>query len=144
MEALDDPSKDNDGQAIIKGGTLLIDVAGEDCKGLKVPSTVTVTGGTLRINANGNGSRGIQTDGDMTISEDDNATLITIAANGNLCTLAEDVSDPHRCMGMKIDGNLTIDAGTVTVTNTGNKSRGIKVGGKYTRNGGTVDASITN
>jgi len=43
---------------------------------------------------------------------------------------------------MKIDGDLTINGGTVTVTNTGSKSRGIKVAGTYTKNGGTVSANF--
>ncbi len=137
------PDKENNGEVIIKGGTLNIDVNNEDSKGIKSDGNIYISGGTFNINANGNGSRGIQTDGSMVISEDDNTTNITIAANGAQCTAKEDADDPHRCMGMKIDGDLTINAGTVTVTNTGNKSRGIKVTGTYTKNGGTVTASIT-
>ncbi len=138
------PDKENNGQIIMKGGTINMDIAGEDCKGMKADGLVTVSGGTITINANGNGSRGIQTDGDMVIGEEDNSTLITIAANGARCTAAEDADDPHRCMGMKVDGDLTINAGTITVTNTGAKSRGIKVGGTYRKYGGTVSASISN
>ena len=44
-------------------------------------------------------------------------------------------------MGMKIDGNLTVNAGVITVTNTGTKSRGIKCT-TYTKNGGTVTANL--
>ncbi len=138
------PDKEHNGEVIIKGGTLVMDIAGEDCKGIKCDNDISISGGTFRINANGNGSRGIQTDGSMVIGEEDNATNITIAANGARCTAPEDAGDPHRCMGMKIDGNLTVNAGTVTVTNGGDKARGIKVGGTYTNNGGTVSASITN
>ncbi len=138
------PDKEHNGEVIIKGGTLNINIAGEDCKGIKCDYDISVSGGILSINANGNGSRGIQTDGSMVIGEEDNATNITIAANGARCTAPEDADDPHRCMGMKIDGNLTVNAGTVTVTNDGDKARGIKVGGTYTNNGGNVSASITN
>ncbi len=140
-EASDD--KENNGEVIIKGGTIKMDINGEDCKGLKTDGLITVSGGTLNINSNGNGSRGIQPDGDMVIGEEDNTTVISINANGARCTNSEDADDPHRCMGMKIDGDLTVNAGTITVTNEGSKSRGIKVGGKYTKNGGSVSASIT-
>ena len=138
-------AEDNTAYAFITGGTLNITMAGsEDTKGIKAEGGVQITGGTFSINANSNGSRGIQTDGNMTISEDDATTTMTIAATGGLCTLDEDSDDPHRCMGIKVDGNLTINAGTVTVTNTGTKSRGIKVGGTYTLNGGTVSANVKN
>ena len=139
-----DPDEENNGQVIIKGGNINIEVSHEDCKGIKCDSLVTISGGTFVITASGNGSRGIQTAGNMVIGEEDNTTSITIKATGGLCTAEEDELDPHRCMGMKIDGNLTINAGTITVTNTGNKSRGIKVGGTYTKNGGTVTANIKN
>ena len=137
--------EENTGSVIIKGGTFAITMAGnEDTKAIKADGDITISGGTFVINANSNGSRGIQTDGDLTISEDDNTTNITIAANGGLCTQAEDAEDPHRCMGMKIGGDLTVKGGTITVTNNGTKARGIKVDGTYTKTGGTVVASIKN
>lgn len=135
-----DPAEENNGQVIIKGGTIKGTVTHEDCKAIKADTDITISGGTIDITAKGNGSRGIQTDGNMTISEADNATNINISAEGGLCTLPECSDDPHRCMGVKVDGNLTVSGGTTTVLNTGKKSRGIKVGGQYTKTGGTVNA----
>lgn len=137
-----DPNEENNGQVLIKGGTIQATIAGEDCKAIKADTDIAISGGTIDITAQGNGSRGIQTDGNMTISEADNATNIKISAKGGLCTLDECSEDPHRCMGIKVDGNLTVSGGTTTVLNTGTKSRGIKVGGKYTKTGGTVNAVI--
>ena len=136
-----DPSKELNGQLFVKGGTLNIEITHEDCKAIKADSLVTISGGTFVIKASGNGSRGIQTDGSMIIGEEDATTSITINATGALCTNEDHEDDPHRCMGMKIDGNLTVNAGTVTVTNTGTKSRGIKCT-TYTKNGGTVTANL--
>ncbi|MBQ6966191.1 MAG: carbohydrate-binding domain-containing protein [Bacteroidaceae bacterium] len=137
--------EENTGGVIIKGGTLNITMNNsEDAKGIKAEGNIDISGGTFTIDANANGSRGIQTDGNMTISQADATTNMTITAAGGKCTLEEDSDDPHKCMGIKVDGNLTIDAGTITVYNTGKKSKGIKVSGIYTNNGGTVTASIDN
>lgn len=143
-EVTPDSEKEFNGQIFIKGGNLNIEVAHEDCEAVKCEGLITVSGGTFVLTASGNGSRGIQTDGNMIIGEEDETTTMTIAAKGGLCTNDDHSEDPHRCMGMKIDGDLTVNAGTITVTNTGSKSRGIKVGGTYTNNGGTVTANIKN
>ncbi len=127
-----DPDKELNGQLIIKGGTLNIEVAHEDCKAIKADADITISGGTFTLKASGNGSRGIQTDGNMVIGTENATTKITITATGGICTAEADADDPHRCMGIKVDGNLTINAGTVTVTATGKKSRSIRVGGTYT------------
>ena len=138
---IDDP--DNTGGVIIKGGTLNITLTNaEDAKGIKAEGDVNISGGTLNIKAASNGSRGIQTDGDMIISEDDNTTNITIEATGKKCTVAEDSDDPHKCWGIKVDGDLTVKAGTLTVSKDGLTTKnGIRCG-SYTKKGGTVKASI--
>ena len=77
----------------------------------------------------------------MNISEaDSTTTTITIAATGGKCTVAEDSDDPHKCWGIKIDGDLTVNAGTLTVTKDGSTAKnGIKCG-SFTQKGGTVKA----
>lgn len=137
------PDEDNTGGVIIKGGTINIDVASaQDAKGIKAEGNVDITGGTININAKSNGSRGIQTDGDLTIGEEDGTTTITIAATGKKCTVPEDSEDPHKCWGIKVDGELTINAGNVTVTKDGVTTKnGIRCG-SYTKNGGTIKALI--
>ena len=134
---------ENTGGVIIKGGKLNITVANaQDAKGIKAEGDVDITGGTIVINAKSNGSRGIQTDGDMNISEADNTTNITIAATGGKCTVAEDSADPHKCWGIKVDGDLTVNAGTLTVSKDGLTTKnGIRCG-SYTKKGGTVKATI--
>lgn len=141
-EITNDPTEEMNGQMLIKGGTIQIEVAGEDCEGLKADSLITISGGTIHITASGNGSRGIKTSTDMIISDTDATTTITVAATGGVCTNPDHTADPHRCMGIKVDGKLTVTGGTTTVTNTGTKSRGIRVG-SYTKTGGTVTGSLT-
>lgn len=135
--------EENTGEVLIKGGTLNITLdANQDSKGIKAEGDIIISGGTFNIYANSNGSRGMQTDKNMVIGEEDNATNILIYAAGAQCTVTEDRQDPHKCMGMKIDGNLTVNAGEITVYNTGSKAKGIKVGKEYTLNGGTVNAKM--
>ena len=134
---------ENTGNIIIKGGTLNITMGGdEDTKGLKAEGDILVSGGTFNITAESNGSRGIQADGDMTISEEDGTTNMTIYATGGKCTKDADKADPHKCWGMKIDGTLTVKAGTVTVYKDGSTTKqGIRCG-DYVKKGGTVTARI--
>lgn len=137
-----DPEKENNGQVFIKGGNLTAVVSQQDCKGIKCDGTITISGGNIDITAQGNGSRGVQTDGLTTINEDDATTTINIKATGAKCTLEECADDPHRCVGMKLDGGLLMQAGTLTVNATGSKSRSIQVPvGGYTKTGGTVNVS---
>lgn len=151
VEATSDKADDQNGQVIIKGGTINMTIAHEDCKGIKNSGSedlsvacgdVSITGGNITINAKANGTRGIQTEGNMLIADTDAATNITISAAGGLCTQKACSEDPHRCMGIKVDQKLTVSGGTTTVYNTGKKSRGIKAT-TYQKTGGTVVAVIT-
>lgn len=121
-----DPDKDENGKIFIQGGKLNIEAAGMDKKAIKADEKVTISGGELTLVASGNGSRGIQTDTDVLINEDNATTSINISVTGARCTDPEDVEDPHRAMGIKADGDVTINAGTVTINATGSKARSIR------------------
>lgn len=143
VELTNDATDESNGQMFFAGGTVNATISHEDCKAIKADSNISITGGTFTLNANGNGSRGIQTDGNMLIAQENGKTTkIEISAAGNKCTQSECADDPHKCTGIKVDGNLTINGGKVTVYNTGKKAKGIKVGGTYANNGGVVDAIV--
>lgn len=140
-EITNDPLDEKNGQMIIKGGQLNLDIAAADVKGLKCDNDLTISGGRITIAVSGAGSKGIGTDGNMVVDETDNPTDINITATGGVYT------DPiywttSKCMGIKVDLNLTVSAGRITVVNTGEKSKGIKVDGTYYARGGTVNATI--
>lgn len=135
------PDKENNGLMFIQGGTLNI-TADEDCtKAIKVPGDLTVSGGSFTLYANGDGSRGIQVAGNMLVNQDTGTTLMQIRATGTTYE-DEETEEDSRCMGIKVDGNLTVNAGTIRVSNTGSGSRGIRIHGTYTKNGGTVSGSL--
>lgn len=125
---------DDLGNMIIKGGTLTLNASANDVKGLKCDSTMTILGGDITINASGNGTKGISVKQNMVIGSqtalvDGTVPTITITATGGVYGSSDDTS---KCMGIKVDKNLTIYRGNVNVSNTGNQSSGIKVGGTYT------------
>lgn len=137
----ENPEKENNGLMFIQGGSIDIVAAAADTKGIKAPKDLYISGGTFNITASGEGTRGISVGGNLIVSEDHNTTLIQIRATGT------DYEDPvteetKRCMGIKVDGDMTVYKGTIRVSNTGVGTRGIRVNGTYTNIGGTVQASI--
>ena len=154
----DDPTKENNGMMFIQGGSIQSTVTGSCTEGIKVPYNLYFSGGNIRLKriaddgketddygiiASGLGSKGISVGGDMVVSEEHNTTLIMIRATGTDYE-DPDTDDTKHCMGIKVDGNMTVNAGTIRVSNKGVGTRGIRVKGIYTKNGGTVQASIDN
>ena len=138
------PDKEFNGQVFVKGGTINVTVTGDTRKGIKSDAKMTITGGTLSVTATGDGSKGISVK-HLEINQDDNTTLIQIKANGS--TYEDDVTDEEtRCMGIKVDKNMAITAGTLQVSipkgNTVN--RGVKIDGLYYEGADAkVQASVT-
>lgn len=133
------PDKEFNGQIFIKGGTLTVTVTGNTRKAIKSADKMTISGGTLDITASGKGSKGISVDKHLLINQDSESTLIQVRATAGVYSDAETDEDT-RCMGIKVDKNMAITAGTLRVANTGSQSRGIKVDGQYYKG---PDASVT-
>ena len=133
------PDKEFNGQIFIKGGTLNVTVTGNTRKAIKSADKMTISGGTLDITASGKGSKGISVDKHLLINQDSESTLIQVRATAGVYSDAETDEDT-RCMGIKVDKNMAITAGTLRVSNTGSQSRGIKVDGQYYKG---PDASVT-
>lgn len=139
-----DPSKENNGLMFIRGGEIDIISSEDATKGIKAPGDLTVSGGKFTLVAEGDGTRGIQVAGNMLVNEDNNTTLMQIRATGTTYE-DEETEDEDRCMGIKVKGNLTINAGTIQVANKGKYSYGIKVDGTYTKSANaTVQANVKN
>lgn len=140
-ELTKNPQDELNGQMLIKGGVLDLTVAGNDVKGLKCDRNMTISGGSIRIQVPGNGSKGISTDVHLLINESDAPVLIDISATGGTF-IDPATEDVKKCMGIKVDFNMTIEGGTIKVVNTGTDSSGIKVAGTYMNTGGIVEAQI--
>ena len=60
------------------------------------------------------------------------------ATYGGTSDISEDTGTSYNAAGIKADGNITIDAGTITVANSGSMSKSIKSKATVTINGGDI------
>ncbi len=133
-----DATDELNGQALLNGGTLTMDVAADDVKGLKADSAIAIAGGTLSAEVSGLGTKGISAGTDLVISQKtETATLVKMNVTGT--TYNKDQEDESKCRGIKVKGNFTFDGGTISMSVTGKKAKGISVDGTYTYVSGTTN-----
>ena len=99
---------------------------------------LTVTGGTLTVTTTAVGSKGLKAEGEMVVNENSSSTIITVKNSGGVDT--SDSSDPASSACLKSDTSISIAAGTLTLTNTGQGGRAINSEGTLTVSGGTINA----
>lgn len=134
-----DAEDELNGQALITGGTLSMDVSAEDVKGLKTDSALTITGGTVSAEVAGDGSKGFSVGTDLLIGQPtDTPTLIKMNVTGTTY-MKDDPDLESKCRGIKVKGNFTFDGGTIDMNVTGKKAKGISVDGTYTYKSGTTN-----
>lgn len=148
-----------DGDITIKGGEIFASVSGGgkwDSEKVKTKASsclgadgnMTISGGTLNLTATGCAGKGISVDGDLLISEGD-ITVTTSGGvfayvngkeytnyTGNTDNIASDYKSSPK--GIKADGNVTIDGGSIFVTTKGNGGEGIESKAVMTINGGDI------
>jgi len=131
----------------INGGTINIDVPGQDSKAIRSNHTVNISGGKSTLNISGNGSKGIKANRYESGSTVNNGGYIYISGGemdinvtgGNYITTDDaGVADTTKCMGISIDADMVQSDGTITITTNGSEAYGYNVKGKETRTGGTL------
>lgn len=132
----------NNGQVFINGGSLTINVAAEDVKGLKCDSMMTISGGAIQMTVSGNGSKGISTGTDLIISQPGTvATSVNMTVTGTTY-MPGDATLESKCRGIKVKGNFTFDGGNISISATGAKSKAISVDGDYTYVSGSINCAV--
>lgn len=148
-----------EGNVTVTGGTLDLSTSGggtwdtEDSKTkaaacVSADEAVRIDGGTLTMTSTGSGGKGISADGELTINGGD----MTIKTSGGLFAYvngtvydnytgnSDNIQSDYKSSpkGIKADGNVTINGGTISVTTTGNGSEGIESKAVLTINDGTI------
>lgn len=157
-EATGDEGDEQDGQLIIKGGTLNLTVSADGADGLKADSLITIADGDITITASGADAKGINAGGDLvveagsitiknggttskSIKSKETVTLnggtVTLTPSGGMQVVSNDAS---YCSGIKAE-DFVQNGGTLTITASGTANRGISAT-NITTNGGTLQ--ITN
>lgn len=153
-----------EGDINISGGDISITTSGggkwdSDASKTKAAScvsadgNVTVGGGSLKLVSSGSGGKGINCDGEF-VMNDGSADITTTGGmyayvngteydnyTGNTDRLDSDQKSSPK--GVKADGNVTINGGTINVSVSGNGGEGIESKAVMTVNGGTITANTS-
>lgn len=151
-----------DGDIIISGGDITASTSGggkwdADAAKTKAASCVSadgkveIDGGTLNLTSSGSGGKGINCDSEF-IMNDGSLTISTTGGmyayvngteyndyTGDTDQLTSDQKSSPK--GVKADGNVTINGGTINVSVTGNGGEGIESKAVLTVNDGTITAN---
>lgn len=140
-DSTDDVTDELNGQVLISGGSIDIALGGsEDVKGIKSADTFTVSGGTITITGSGDGQKGIKAGTDLLVNDAVAAPLIDIAVSGT--TFHKGLADESKTRGIKVDGDFTLDGGTLRISATGEKGKPIVVEGIFYYKNGSYNCAI--
>lgn len=103
----------------------------------KYTGYVDIEGGTIDITTTGAANKSIKADGSILINDEKSTPTITINNSGS-GEYDSDDADVKGAACLASDADVTIDAGTITLTATGNGGKGLKCDSLFTMNGGTL------
>ena len=136
------PADTLNGQVLIEGGNITLDVAADDTKGMKCDSAMTISGGTIKASVSGLGTKGISVGTDLLIAQPSTtATLIDMAVTGTTYKPGDALLE-SKCRGIKVKGDFTFNGGTIKISATGTKSKAISVDGDYTYKSGSINCAV--
>ena len=97
---------------------------------MKSDSLITFAGGTLEAEVSGLGTKGISAGTNLIISQlTETPTLVKMNVTGT--TYHKGEPDESKCRGIKVKGDFTFNGGTIQMSVTGKKAKGISIDGTY-------------
>ena len=137
-EATGEVGDEDDGQLIIKGGTLNLTLTGQDAAALKSDSLMTITDGNITIQSTGAAVKGLKSKTDLNIS----GGTFVIKQSGDYIV---ENGEPSYTTAMKANGDLTITGGTFNINNSAVAGRGLSADGDITisEDAATTQLTIT-
>ena len=131
---------ENDGQMMIKGGTIDITLTGNDVAGLKCDSLMTVSDGTITVTSTGDDAKGMKTKGDVNIT---GGTINVTQSGGYLVNEVTDDNgttyDPSFSTAIRSTGDMVITGGVITIVSTAEGGRGLNADSNVDISGGTLN-----
>ncbi len=158
VSASDDETDEQNGQMLLKGGTLNVTATATAAKALKADTLINMAGtvATLKVT----GALAVETDdvsygtavralnfvmddGELNITATGTASrgisADKITTNGGTINITNSgagqtgTNDSYTAKGMKADTNISLNAGTITINMSGTGGKGIKSSGTYTQ-----------
>ena len=128
LNSTDCKGLNSNGTISVSGGTVNIPSTGAENKAIKADGNITISGGTITSNISGNNANGISSDTNVTISGTADITVTSSSLDGK---------------GIKSDGTLNINGGTIHINHSGNTSKGISSDSDLTITAGTIVINST-
>ena len=153
VDATTDLTDEFNGQIMLLGGTLNVNVSAEDIKGVKCDSLMTISddlGNNTTINitcaSTATAAKGLKAGGNMDIT---GGTITITTAGAGMEEVETDENGTETVIGtsaascIKSDGILTITGGTFSLTSTGAGGKGISCDSIANFNGGDITISTS-
>ena len=145
VEVTDDADDELNGQILLQGGTVNVNISAQDTKGIRCDGLFTVSddlGNNTAVNivcsSAAYAAKGMKSGGDMNIT----------GGTFNISTAGKGIWDSENletsaCAAIKCAGNMTVSGGTFTMTASGSGGKGISGDGTLNISGGTMTISTT-
>lgn len=120
----------------IDGGTIDVNVATADTKGIKCDSIITMNGGNVTLTVPAAQGKGFKTKQTMTV----NGGTITANMTGAVAIVS---NDPSYCTAIKTDADFVMNNGTINITHSGAGGKGVSADGNVDIKGGNLTVTVT-